>query len=181
MRSLPFDPGVVAIVFLLLAGIGAAVLVVLLVRGAAGALETDAFALQINKLLRADNADRAIKLCDAAGARPVAVLVRLGLSACLQGEAPLEGLIEHGRMAMSRQLPAMKARASRDVVVALVVAGVVTAIGLVAALLVHGESQCMAATLAGVGVVDLLALVVVPGRLRLRADLSRVVAGFGRG
>jgi hypothetical protein len=181
VRSPPFDPSVVALAFLVLAGIGAAVLVVLLVRGAAGALETDAFALQINKLLRADNADRAIKLCDAAGARPVAVLARVGLSACLQGGAPLEGLLEHGRMAMSRQLPAMKARAFRDVVVALVIAGVVTPIGLVAALLVRGDSQWMAATLAAVGVVDLLALVVVPGRLRLRADLSRVVAGFGRG
>ena len=177
---LPFDPSVVAIAFLVLAGIGAVVLVVLLVRGAARALETEAFAQQVNKLLRADNVERALKLCDAAGARPVAVLTRVGLSACRQGDIPLEGRVEHGRMAMSQLLPSMQARALRDVVVALVVAGVVTPIGVVAALLVH-DAHWMVSTLGGVGVVDVLTLVVVPGRLRLRADLARVVADFGRG
>jgi hypothetical protein len=49
-----------------------------------------------------------------------------------------------------------------------------------AALLVH-DAQWMGATLGGVGIVDVLTLVVVPGRLRLRADLARVVADFGRG
>lgn len=181
VRPLPFDPSVVAIAFLVLAGIGAVVLVVLLVRGAAGALQTEEFARQVNKLLRADNVERALKLCDAAGARPVAVLARVGLSACRQGDIPLEGRVEHGRMAMSQQLPSMQARALRDVIVALVVAGVVTPIGVVAALLVHNDAQWMVATLGGVGVVDVLTLVVVPDRLRLRGDLARVVADFGRG
>jgi hypothetical protein len=177
---LPFDPSIVAIAFLVLAGLGAVVLIVLLVRAAAGALQTEEFARQINKLLRAGNVERALKLCDAAGARPMAVLARVGLSACRQDGIPLEGLVEHGRMAMSQQLPSMKARALRDVVVALVVAGVVTPIGVMAALLVH-DAQWMVATLGGVGIVDVLTLVVVPGRLRLRADLARVVADFGRG
>jgi hypothetical protein len=181
VRALPADPSVIAIAFLVLAGIGAAVLLVLHVRGAAGALESEGFTTQINKLLRADNVERALKLCDAAGARPVAVLARVGLSACLQGgDIPLEGRIEHGRMAMSQQLPSMQARALRDVVVALVVAGVVTLIGVVAALLVHDERQWMLAALVGAGVVDVLAVMVVPGRLRLRADLARLVADFGR-
>ncbi|MGD0524525.1 MAG: hypothetical protein ABSE49_05260 [Polyangiaceae bacterium] len=180
MRPLPFDPHVVAIAFLVLAGIGAVVLLVLALRGAAGALQSQEFAQQVNKLLRADNAERALKLCDAAGARPVAVLARIGLSASLQGDIPLEGRVEHGRMAMSQRLPAMQARAFRDVVVALVLAGVVTSTGIVAALLVHDDGQGMVPILGGVAVVDVLALVVVLGRLRLRADLARVVAGFGR-
>ena len=180
MGPLPFDPSVVAITFLGLAGVGTVVLVVLLVRGAAGALEAEAFAQQISKLLRANNAERALKLCDAAGARPVAVLTRIGLSACSRGDVPLEGRVEHARMAMSQQLPSMQARALRDVVVALAVAGVVTPIGVVAALLVH-DGHWMAATLGGVAVVDVLTLLVVPGRLRLRGDLARVVADFGRG
>jgi hypothetical protein len=181
VRSLPFDPSVVAIAFLVLAGIAAVVLVALLVRGAAGALRAEEFGQQINKLLRADNVERALKLCDAAGARPVAVLSRVGLSACREGDIPLEGRVEHGRMAMSQQLPSMQARALRDILVALGVAGVVTPIGVAAALLVHDGTQWMVATLGGVGVVDVLALAVVSGRLRLRGDLAHVVADFGRG
>src|ERR1700677_912658 len=99
VRPLPFDPSAVAMAFLVLAGIGAVVLLLLLVRGGAGGLQSAEFAQQVNKLVRADNVERALKLCDAAGARPVAVLARVGLSACLQGDVPMEGRVEHGRMA----------------------------------------------------------------------------------
>jgi hypothetical protein len=142
-------------------------------------LLTEEFVRQNNKLLHAGNVERAVKLCDEAGARPVAVLMRIGLSACLQGDIPMEGLVERARMAMAQQLIAMQARAMRDVVIALILAGVVTSTGVVVALLVQGPPW-IAPVLGSVAIVDVLTLVLLPGRLRLRRDLGRVVADFGR-
>ncbi|HEY3819936.1 MAG TPA: hypothetical protein VGL81_22380 [Polyangiaceae bacterium] len=179
MISSSLDPALVTIVFLGVAAVAGAVLFAQILLGASGALPVDEFVQQVTKLLRADNAERALTLCDAAGKRPVARLVRVGLLACEEPGVPFGGRVERAKMAMTQRLPAMQAAAGREVVVAVMLGALVTVAGGVAVLLTF-DSRPWAAPVVAMAVVDGLALVRVSGRMRLRRDLARAVAEFGK-
>ena len=82
-------------------------------------------------------------------------------------------------MAMAQQLPAMQSRVLGELVVALLQSAVVTPVG-IAALVLAPDPEWSPFLIGGLAAVDVLAALCLPGRVRLRGDLARVVADFGR-
>jgi hypothetical protein len=161
------------------AGTVGVVLLVMVVIGASQTLPVEELIRQINKLVRADNVERAVKLCDAAPGRPVAQLCRLGLEACREPGVPEDGGVERATMAMTQRLPALQATAMRDAVAAMVLGGLVTAAG-GATVLFRVNSLPVALPLVAMAIVDSLAMLCATSRMRMRRDLARAVAAFGR-
>lgn len=57
-----------------------------------------AFMAQIQKLVMADNVDRAIKLCNAASGRPLSTVLKAGLTRANKGEVEIQNAMEEATM-----------------------------------------------------------------------------------
>ena len=75
-------------------GLSAAAAVGLSVRASRLQLQVKAFAEQVGKLVKAENVERAIKLCNACGDMPQGKLVKAGLEARLRGNSAMAALQE---------------------------------------------------------------------------------------
>jgi hypothetical protein len=171
--------GPVAVAFLITAAVALAVLAVVAARSRQMALgEREEFVVQVNKLIAADNVERAAKLCVAGNGWPVALLVGVGLDVILRSTLrPADG-VERAKVAMADRLPVMVRALMPGVVAAAVVACLSTALG---ALVIAqaGRVQPWDIVLGLLAPVDALAAWSIVTRLRVRGDLARTVADFG--
>jgi hypothetical protein len=172
------DPALLSFVALSILAIG--ILITGLVRRAATALNTEEFLQQINKLLRAGNAERALKLCDAAGQRPVAVLIRAGVAAWLWENLEPGARLERAKMAMGQQLPLLLAPMSRSLILAAVVGACVSVQGAIV-LVLSADEQTWPVVGGGIALVEVLTVVSVVSVLGRRKGLEKAAADFGRG
>jgi len=170
--------GPVAVAFLLAAAVALAVVVVLAIKSQPMALREDEFLAQVNKLLGAENAERAAKLCAAGGARPVAQLVGVGVDALLRSNLrPADG-IERAKGEMAKRLPAMQGALMPGIIAAAAVAALSTLLGLLV-LAQFGKEPPVGLVLGFLGPVEVLAAIAIAARVRIRADLARALADFG--
>jgi hypothetical protein len=177
-QALLDQPVLQAFVALSILAIG--ILIAGLVRRAALALNVEEFLVQINKLVAAGNADRALKLCDAAAPRPVGILIRAGLAAWLGENLEPGAQLERAKMAMGQQLPLLLASTGPSLILAAVASACVTALGAVA-LVLSPDPQTWPVVGGGIALVDVLTVVSVLSIIGRRNELTKAVREFGRG
>jgi hypothetical protein len=170
--------GPVAVAFLVTAVAGVLILAMLVVASATSSLREDAFLAQVNKLILADNADRAAKLCAAGGKRPVAVLVGVGVDVVLRSGLRPADAVERAKAAMADRLPVLVRALMAGVAAAGAVVCLTTTLGALV-LTERARAQPWAIVLGAWTIVAGLATSVIETRVSLRSDLMRAVADFG--
>lgn len=145
----------------------------------------DRFMSQIEKLVRADNIDKAIKLCNAAPKTALARVLRAGLTRSERGVLEIGNGIEEETLAVTpmlmRRIPALWSLANIAVLVGLfgTVLGLIAAFGAINAgkpeerqkLLMDGISEAMNNTAFGL----IIAVVCIVGHLMLSSQAKRLI------